>query len=456
VRLTIIIITAIFVAYCNATTHYVVPPGTAGVTPADPYTNWSIAGTNIIDVVNAAATSPAPRVVCVTNGTYYPTNQIYSTTAIALQSVNGRDKTVLDGMARTNNRCVQVLNNVAGAIFDGFTLTNYNYTADYGLVLGIQNVKNCLFADNSLKGGSVYSSGIRSLSVTNCIFRNNAGQSAPGIFANAPTPSVLITDCHFENNRAVYFFAGACDVRSSNNVISNCVFTNNRSILESGGAINFDTGTTNNLVVGCMFVNNKAEKFGGALRARGARTTIENCRISGNMVTNIGGGIWGTNMTIRNCLIVQNQALTNIGGGIWMTNSTIESCTIISNYAGIAGGGLYIDGLGSSGTNNIIYFNTAVNAANFTNTGGNTGLNYSCVIPVVGGMGNITNNPVLKDLAGGDYRLRMTSPCVNAGTNQLWMTNAVDLAGNARILKTIVDMGAYETRLWQGTIFKVP
>ena len=84
------------------------------------------------------------------------------------------------------------------------------------------------------------------------------------------------------------------------------------------------------------------------------------------------------------------------------------------------------------------------------------GLNYSCVIPAVGGMGNITNNPGLKNLAGGDYHLRMTSPCVNAGTNQLWMTGAVDLDGNPRILKTIVDMGAYETRLWQGTIFKIP
>jgi hypothetical protein len=48
------------------------------------------------------------------------------------------------------------------------------------------------------------------------------------------------------------------------------------------------------------------------------------------------------------------------------------------------------------------------------------------------------------------------SPCVNTGSNQDWMTNAVDLEGNARILNNIVDMGAYETLLWQGTIYRIP
>jgi len=129
----------------------------------------------------------------------------------------------------------------------------------------------------------------------------------------------------------------------------------------------------------------------------------------------------------------------------------MESCTIVSNYAGVSGGGLYIKDVGS-GTNNIVYFNTAPVAANFTNTAGNTGLHYSCVIPAVDGARNITNDPSLVSLDGGNYRLNANSPCVNAGLNQSWMTNTVDLDRRQRIRYGTVDMGAYEV-IFGGTIY---
>jgi len=47
---------------------------------------------------------------------------------------------------------------------------------------------------------------------------------------------------------------------------------------------------------------------------------------------------------------------------------------------------------------------------------------------------------MIKDWVNQNCRLRMSSPCVNTGTNQDWMMNAVDLEGNARILNTIMDM----------------
>jgi len=56
--------------HCFTATHYVVTNGTPGVSSADPYTNWDTAGTNIIDVVNAAMTNAVPRVVWVSNGVY--------------------------------------------------------------------------------------------------------------------------------------------------------------------------------------------------------------------------------------------------------------------------------------------------------------------------------------------------------------------------------------------------
>jgi len=69
------------------------------------------------------------------------------------------------------------------------------------------------------------------------------------------------------------------------------------------------------------------------------------------------------------------------------------------------------------------------------------------------GQGNITNDPMFK-YPGDAYRLFPGSPCVNTGTNQDWMTNAVDLDGRMRIRYGTVDMGAYET-IYEGTIYRL-
>jgi len=468
-RLAIILIGFLLALHCPAATHYVVPPGTAGATATDPYTNWATAATNLIDVVHCALTNTAPRVIWVTNGTYYPTNLIdvydysgASVTGLKLKSVNGRDGTILDG-SHSTNKLIEFYWTADYGEFNGFTVTNFSgLFGSAGIVHGGRiTVINCLFTGNSNlnnNGGAVCID-LGGGTITNCIFRNNyAGAGGGGAIYESyhtgyKTLITQITDCRFENNKASS--GGACWFYAYNHVISNCVFINNRAVYDSGG-LYFHPNGTNNLVANCTFTGNVASTYGGGMYASSGQTTIRDCSIIGNITTNRGGGIYGTNMTIRNCLIARNSSVTNLGGGIWMSDGNIESCTIASNYAAVAGGGVYTSGTNGSGTNNIIYFNTAAAAANFTNTTGNTGLNYSCVIPAVNGTGNITNNPVLKDLAGGDYRLRMTSPCVNAGTNQSWMTNAVDLDGNVRIRYGIVDMGAYETRIWQGTIFKVP
>jgi hypothetical protein len=62
------------------------------------------------------------------------------------------------------------------------------------------------------------------------------------------------------------------------------------------------------------------------------------------------------------------------------------------------------------------------------------------------GTGNIAATPKFADVPGGDFRLTGSSPCVNAGMNQAWMTGAFDLDGNPRIdtVWGVVDMGCYE------------
>jgi hypothetical protein len=68
---------------------------------------------------------------------------------------------------------------------------------------------------------------------------------------------------------------------------------------------------------------------------------------------------------------------------------------------------------------------------------------------------NIESNPQFVNKDTGNWRLQRTSPCVNAGTNEDWMT--LDLDGHFRIdrLSRIVDIGCYEY-FPQGTVFSIP
>jgi len=91
-------------------------------------------------------------------------------------------------------------------------------------------------------------------------------------------------------------------------------------------------------------------------------------------------------------------------------------------------------------------------------------LNYCCVDKTGYGFGagvpttaiDDSNNcvfadPQFVDAAGGDYHLKDTSPCIDAGDNSLVPSSVVkDLDGNQRIVDgnnngtPAVDIGAYE------------
>jgi hypothetical protein len=47
------------------------------------------------------------------------------------------------------------------------------------------------------------------------------------------------------------------------------------------------------------------------------------------------------------------------------------------------------------------------------------------------------------NLAGGNFRLQTNSPCINAGNNT-YVSTAIDLDGDPRVVGDLVDVGAYE------------
>ncbi|MFH1476543.1 MAG: choice-of-anchor Q domain-containing protein [Verrucomicrobiota bacterium] len=206
--------------------------------------------------------------------------------------------------------------------------------------------------------------------------------------------------------------------------ITNCIAGDETN----GGAVFVSTG----LVVNCRLLNNAATNGGGA--AVGAGGVVRNCLIWGNTATN-GGGVY-----------------YDMAGMIGGSNGIVESCTIASNYAVQSGGGLYTStNMTGLCVNAVVYQNSAGGAYSNWGTAGNAIMIFSnaCMAPTNGayGLNNITNAPLFANVITGNCRLSQGSPCINTGTNQAWMTNAVDLDGNPRIVGLSVDMGAYETPL---------
>ncbi len=73
----------------------------------------------------------------------------------------------------------------------------------------------------------------------------------------------------------------------------------------------------------------------------------------------------------------------------------------------------------------------------------------SCMAPAPPenyGLNNINYDPQFVNFISGNYRLGAASPCVNTGTNQAWMPDALDLDGHSRLdrFSRLADMGCYE------------
>jgi hypothetical protein len=239
-------------------------------------------------------------------------------------------------------------------------------------------------------------------------------------------------------------------------VVRNSIISGNtNNTAGDGGGISMYGGTILNCVIG----NNYNGNGGGGICIKDCSSPnnlIQGCTISGNNGGNAGGGIWfrRSYAIVRNCLIIGNYSLT--GGGIcYKTYSTgtgrVENCTIVSNltYPSYSGAGIYCEA-GSTGVviNSIIYSNSGGASPNwYTNTPGMSFVNC-CTTPTnnLPGSGNITNDPAFVGYAAGNYRLAISSPCINAGTNLSWMSGATDLDSHSRLdhYSRIVDMGCYE------------
>jgi len=434
----------------------------ASPSPAYPYTNWTKASHTIQAAIDASPT--VGRLVWVTNGIYSSGGVIVyganlnlialRTNPVTVASVNGPVVTAIDGLGGL----------VRGAYVDdsssliGFTLTRLHtpttgdtiYDLSGGALWCEPNgvVSNCYILKNT---ASVYGGGAYGGNFYNCVFLSNSVSSSFSGAGGAAYGSTL-WNCIISNNAAPSRFGGGvsqgvlynCLVASNTaafgagvnqSVLHNCLVSNNWTSGSSG----FGGGAHLSTLYDCTIAGNQSSNGGG-----GSSNTFERCVLTGNFAANYGGGTYSG--TLRNCIIAKNTC-GHGGGGVY--DAALLNCTVVNNRATNEAGGIYAIIVGRV-TNCIIYYNWCGNTSwsNYYNYSFGA-INYTCTQPMPSGVGNITNEPKFVDWAGGDFRLRVGSPCIDAGTN-LSALVPTDILGTARPLDgngdgiAKFDMGAYE------------
>ncbi|MHC4498453.1 MAG: choice-of-anchor Q domain-containing protein, partial [Planctomycetota bacterium] len=237
----------------------------------------------------------------------------------------------------------------------------------------------------------------------------------------------------------------------SNPVIINCRIIANSAVTHGGG---FYCDESSPLISDCTIKDNWAgDRTGGIYSCNGS---IKRCIISGNSALKYGGGLGACKASISNCLISGNWVRWRYGGALWACFGPITNCTIVGNFS--LGGRGVLDHCTRIIINCIIWDNRPVDSVLYDSSSPR----YSCTQDGSGETGSFSTDPCFVlpgywDTNGtiddanddfwvdGDYHLKSSSPCVDAG-NYAWMSvPCSDLDGGIRLVGSQIDMGCYET-----------
>ncbi|MCH8853861.1 MAG: hypothetical protein IID41_14590 [Planctomycetes bacterium] len=316
------------------------------------------------------------------------------------------------------------------AILDGFGITAGNANAGLpdGLGGGMLNmsgsptVRNCKFVENfASAGGGMANWPSAHAHVENCMFLRNSAGNFGGGMANNFSSNVTVRHCLFlENEAPIFAGGGLVSANGSQSTVVECEFIRNAALL-GGGAV---SAMSDDEFINCLFLENVAEAAGGALQVRNnGHVALIGCLLSGNRASTIGGAVVAVdgNTTLKNCTISQNTMLNTTGGGglhaLTLANLAVSNCILWQNS-------------NSSGRGESAQVYHAADLAE---------INYTCVegwTGMLGGVGNIGDNPLFVDLDGDDdvpgnaddnLRLASGSPCIDAADNEAVPPDSADL-----------------------------
>ena len=349
------------------------------------------------------------------------------------------------GTVTLNNNIIS--NNIVTANY------SYNYGGGIYITDGTVTLNDNVISNNTASlGGGVYIGGGNVTLNNNNVISNNQG----GIYAVKGTLSLSNNTISGNGSQGISI------INSTADIIGNDISNNNGGVSITNSSV---VTMRNNTVKNNVF----NDSYGGGIYMDGSTVDMYNNIISGNSAITAGAGVYVSNMIagIRNNVISNNKhaaSKSGNGGGICLSNSSsmIINNTIAYNDAE-NGGGMYC-AAGSSPVviDNIIYGNTSsLSSQVFINDNNSApkmlyNLNQSGSLGLAAGVNynwdanydasNFDDNPQFVNYALQNYRLKDTSPCINAGIEDVTGLGLpdTDADGNARIFDGRIDIGAYE------------
>lgn len=412
----------------GSTTIYV---NEANESPRWPYNTWETAATDLTEAFNSIilASGSVPTFV-LTNGTYRVEQKAFILSfPVHFTSVEGPEKTIVQAAnPDSNNKAVFWVEN-AGAQVDGLAMTGAYW--------------------DGWDGGGASALRLTAGVVSNCVIRNSsAGRSSYGAVSVSGTGLLthsVIRSCSCDSSSS----AGASqhggglaiwgDGVVAHTVVSNCYSTSISQDCAGGGVYQYGGTLRDSQVLDC-YISGK-DYQGAAIWQSGG--LCERC-VFGDTKNkdSYGAAVYLTGGTNRNNLVRgawtskgAAQALTMTGGWFWNN-------TVVTNGWGSTQASPVAAVVTDGEVKNCLF---ALNAG--TDVSDSSGkVWYSRFAEATGARYNLAADPKLRSPKRDDWRVRSTSPCVNAGDASVWegVENPIDLRGDPRVLNRQVDIGCYE------------
>ena len=402
-----------------ATEVFVAPRTLEGHVAAEPYATRATAATNLADVVDFCGTGTK---VTLLDGEHAAPDPASFSVAVDVRSESGdpaRCSIHKPGNfeSGTQYRLVSLL---AGGTFSGLTVSNaYNIDATKlasGLYVYQAAVSNCVF--HRCSGTAAFSDGS---AFRKCLFTENRGHSENGVCLMQRGAAALAEDCVFTRSLPGTYHLNST-VRVAGGRLVRCAITDNdlAGTATAGTLSNGGTYITDGCVFdNCLIARNRARSSTGAFAVNIADSTkpcvFVNCTVAGNTVVN-------SSVTTAPLAGYSRVYATNC---VFYANTRDDGATATPAFSQ------------AGGTRLVLVNCLAEDTANTTSAA-------DC----------FAADPKFSDFAGGDFRLKVKSPCVGKGAAYDF-TGATDLLGNPRLFGPGVDLGCYELQQGLGSVLMV-